>query len=640
MGKNVFDIPAAQSWIKRWVDTLIYGKYSQAITNISTDRPIFFCKVKPNTSTIINLKVAGPNFQGSINLAVTVGLKTELNKAGMSILTTSIPAFFSGSTVYLATSVDGLLEDYVFIGFSVPVTGTFTVGMQAISSERNGISIVAYSVPLTTVPNVQFKVSDGYLAGYPTIRPIRALDAFRQWSATYQYVAEDPVFFHGSAYFANPVMVPGVGESPSSSPLKWIQLARPDPGPMDITEGARTPQLFYRPGLIISNTTALKLRKAHQDQGMQYLSSASKVYHLDGDLLDQDQQNPLNISVRVEFYFNDESSSEFSYNDIEKSEFAFNMISADGVVPHFISEDSELEFPITMEPAIPKKPFKEVAESLYGSYSVDFVMPDNTGMNTLDFWFKLAQGGGVDILEAKLPTGEYFLIELAHEEPFWNDNSGITLPDNFPYNVNILQPGTLVYNERDVRSGLSAILGYKGNVQIVDFGILNQDLPQINRWNHIALEITGSQINVFINGIARSFNRMSPGFGGETSITINRQQVLIVLDEIFLDWTSAESFSRYNQVSHIRYPWAYHEWDEGWLTIYGDSADRIDSNLALFLFPVGSVITQTTTGGNYDISQTPWKRFHNFTEEQFVLQGEVNPVNGNGEKTRFWQRVS
>jgi hypothetical protein len=640
MGKSVFDIPAAQSWIRRWVDTLIYGKYSQTITNISTDRPIFFCKVKPNTSTIVNLKVAGPGFQGSINLAVTVGLKTELNKAGMSVLATSIPAFFSGSSVYLATSVDGLLEDYIFIGFSVPITGTFTVGMQAVSSERNGIATVAYSISMATVPNVQFKVSDGYLAGYPTIRPIRELDAFRQWSANYQYIGEDPVFFHGSAYFANPVMVPDIGESPASTPLKWIQLARPDPGPMDITEGARTPQLFYQPGLIISNTTALRLRKAHQDQGVQYLSSASRVYHLDGDLLDQDQLNPLEIFVRIEFYYNDESISEFSYNDTAASTFAFNSTSPDGVVPHFISEDSELEPPITMEPAIPKKPFKEVAESLYGSYSSVFVMPDNAGLNTFDFWFKLAQGGGVDILDAELPTGEYFLVELAYEEPFWNDNSGVSPPDNFSYNVNVLQPGTLVYNERDVRSGLSAVLGYNGNVQIVDFEIPDKDLPQINRWNHIALEITGSQINVFINGFARSFNRMSSGFGGDTSITINRQQVPIVLDEILFDWTVAESFFRYNQISQLRYPWAYHEWSEGWLTIYGDSANRIDSNLALFIFPVGSVITQTTTGGDYDVNQTPWRRFHNFTEDQFVIQGEVSPVNGNGEKTRFWQRVS
>jgi hypothetical protein len=50
-------------------------------------------------------------------------------------------------------------------------------------------------------------------------------------------------------------------------------------------------------------------------------------------------------------------------------------------------------------------------------------------------------------------------------------------------------------------------------------------------------------------------------------------------------------------------------------------------------------MTQTSIDGVYDDSQTPWGKFHNFTQNQFVLQGEVTPIGGNGEKTRFWQRV-
>jgi hypothetical protein len=639
MGKNVFDIPAVQSWIKRWVDTLIYGKYSQTITNISTDRPIFFCKVKPNTSTIINLKVTGPSFQGSINLAVTVGLKTELNKAAMSVLATSIPAFFSGSTVYLATSVDGLLEDYVFIGFSVPATGTFTVGMQAISSERNGVSIVAYSVPMTTVPNVQFKVSDGYLAGYPTIRPIRSLDAFRQWSAIYQYVAEDPVFFHGSAYFANPAIVPDVGESPISSPLKWIQLARPDLGPIDITEGARTPQLFYQPGLIISNTNALKLRQAHQDQGMQYPSLESRVYHFDDDLLDQDQQNPLTIIPQIpEPWYNDWATSEFNYNDIDSSIFAYNSPDLDNILPHFVNEDSALEPPLTTNPAITKKPFKEVPSFYYGTYKIPIILFDNAGENVLDYWFKTITGGGFRIIDIELPTGELIEILLGYEEPFYNDNSGIGVPDNFPYNSNILMPGTVVYNERDIDSDMALVQEYDGHWIRKDFTVL--DAPQPGVWNHISMRVGVTVVSIFLNGRQESFDRLSSGFGGDSLVTVNPEQVPIAIDEMLMDASHSIDFDRFLKVSGRALPWAFHEWDEGWLTIYGDDPAKIDSNFALYLFPVGSAITQTSSGGIYNDSQTPWERFHNFKQEQFVLQGEVAPSGGNGEKTRIWQRVS
>jgi hypothetical protein len=556
----------------------------------------------------------------------------------MSVLSASIPAFFSGSSVYLATSVDGLLEDYVFIGFSVPVTGTFTVGMQAVSSERNGISVVAYSVPMTTVPNVQFRVSDGYLAGYPVIKPIRELGAFRQWAAEYQYAAEDPVFFHGSAYFANPAMVPDAGESPASDPVKWIQLARPDPGPMDITEGARTPQLFYQPGLIISNTTALKLRKARQDQGMRYPSLESRVYHFDDDLLDQDQANPLNIiPVLPEPWYNDWAASEFQYNDTDESVFAYNSPDLDSIPPHFVNEDSVPEPPLTTNPAITKKPFKETPSFYYGTYKIPIIFPDNAGENALDYWFKIITGGGFRLIDIELPTGELIEILLGYEEPFYNDNSGIGAPDNFPYNSNVLMPGTVVYNERDIDGDMAVVQEYGDQWIRKDFMVL--DAPQPGVWNHISIRAGVNSVSIFLNGRQESFSRLSSGFGGNSLVTVNPDLAPVGIDELLVDAFCSIGFDRFIEVSGKGLPWAAHEWDEGWLTIYGDDPAKIDSNLALHLFPVGSAVTQTSNGGVYDDSQTPWERFHNFRKEQFVLQGEVFPAGGNGEKTRFWQRV-
>jgi hypothetical protein len=640
--QKVFNIEAVQSWIRRYVDTLVYGKYNKSINNAATDRPVFFAKMKKNSTAIFNLKVDGPAMGGAICMAVSVGETNDLQRSTVSILSASIPAFFSNSIVYLATHVDAVISDYIFVGFSVAATGLFDIGMQAVSSERRGVVGAAYSVPLNSIPYVTFPVSDGYLAGYPVIKPIRSLDAFHRWNAGYQYQAEDPAFFGGSAYFANPAAVPNAGESPASHPGKWIQLARPDSGPVDLTEGAKTPQLFYRPGLIISNTTAAKLRQAHQDQGMQYPSLSSKVYHLDGDLLDQNRQNPLAIVPRSpEFDFNDTDGSEFPFNDVPESVFAWNMADlANNVIPHFISEDSGPEPPVSTDPAIPKKPFKETAEAYFGSYSVPVTMPDGSGQNTLDYWFKTAEGGGFNILSVKLPTGELFDLSLGYEEPFWNDNSGAGGPDNFPFNENVLMPGTVIYNERSVSAGLNAVQGFDGLAAVTPIAISDVDLPQPNRWNHIALEIGNDSIAVFLNGRQQTVARLSAGFGGNTEIDINPQRVPIVMDEILMDWTVSVSFARYSEVSISRLPWAYHEWKDGWLTVYADNPENFDSNLAMYLFPVGSAMTQTTTGGLYDDSQTPWARFHNFRQEQFVLQGEVAPEGGNGEKTRFWQRVS
>jgi hypothetical protein len=624
------------------IDSLVCAKYHQSINSVSTDRPIFFAKMKKNSTAVFNVKVDGPAMGGTICMAVSVGETDDIQHSSISILSTSIPAFFSNSVVYLATHVDAVASDYIFVGFTAAATGIFDISMQAVSSEPKGVISAAYSVPMSTIPYVTFPVSDGYLAGYPVIKPIAKLDAFHRWSAVYQYESEDPVFFNGSAYFANPAAIPNAGESPASHPGKWIQLARPDSGPIDLTEGAQTPQLFYRPGLIISNTTALKLRKAHQDQGMRYPSPAAKVYHLDGDLLDQNQQNPLTIAPRsLEFDFNDAANSEFPFNDIAASLFAWNMAdTANNVTPHFICEDSPPEPPITNDPAIPKKPFKETAEAYYGSYSVPIVMPDNNGQNVLDYWFKTVEGGGFSLLFIKLPTGESFDLSLGYEEPFWNDNSGIGAPNNFPFNENTLLPGTVVYNERLTSASLNVVQGFNGVMEVIPVTIPDINLPQPNRWNHIALKTGIDSITIFLNGQEQTIPRMSSGFGGNTKIEINSQRTPVVLDEILMDWTASISFARYSEISITRLPWAEHEWKDGWMSIYADDPNKIDSNLALYLYPVGSVITQAAISGVYDDSQTPWARFHNFRQEQFVLQGEVAPVGGNGEKTRFWQRVS
>ena len=628
--------------LAEYLSTLVYSKYNQLINSVATDRPIFFAKMKKNSTAVFNLKVEGPTMHGTICMAVSVGETNALNRCTMSILSTSIPAFFDNSVVYLATHVDELTSDYIFVGFTAVATGLFDVSMQAVSSEPSGVVGVAYSVPMATVPCVTFPVSDGYLAGYPVIKPISALGAFRKWSATYQYQAEDPTFFNGSAYFVNSASIPDVGESPDTHPGKWIQLAKPDAGPIDLIEGARTPQLFYQPGLIISNSTASRLRKAHQDQGMEYPSLESKVYHLDGDLLDQNQQNPLTIVLRSpEFDFNDLVGSEFPFNDVSASIFAWNMANlANNVIPHFISENSPPEPSITRNPAIPKKPFEEIAEAYYGSFSIPLVMPDGNGQNTLDYWFKTAQSGGFSLLSVKLPTGELFDLALGHDEPYWNDNSGTVGADAFPFNTNVSLPGTVVYNERSTSTDLNAVQGFGGEAAVIPIAIPSDNLPQPDSWNHIALSVGNNTITLFLNGKQQTIPRLSSGFGGDTEIEINPQRNPIVLDELLLDWTASVSFARFSKVSVTRLPWAAHEWKDKWLTIFADDPANFDSNLALYFYPVGSVIAQASTGGEYDDSQTPWSRFHNFKEAQFVLQGEIAPAGGNGEKTRFWQRVS
>ena len=600
------------------IHSLIY-EGSCSISNNATSHPIFFCKVKPYTASVINLKVIGPaGFMGAINFEIAIGSKEELSKASITVLSTSIPTFFSNSDIYLATDIAGTQEDFVFVGVSVITTGEYDFGIQALSSEKDSISNAAYSISLNNIPHVRFKVSDGYLAGQPTLKPIRELNAFRQWSPLFQYKGNDPVFLDGSAYFANPVNVPNEGESPISHPSKWIQLARADSGALDITEGAKTPQLFDRPGIIISNTTALKLRQAHQDQGVQYPSLESRVYHFDDDLLDQDQKHSLETSIT-------------------------HSLATNAISPHFVNEDSLAENLLTsLKPAITKKPFKETPSFYFGSYQAVIEMPITSDNNVLDYWFKIVNGRDLRLFDIILSTGERIELFVGLEEAFFNDNTEAGTVNNFLYNTNVLLPGTVPYNERYTDDDLAIVQSHQDNTTTKDLKTLIA--PKPNSWNHISLCIKSNAFHIFLNGKQESISRITSGFGKKSStIIINPDKVPIGLDEMLVDFNHSIDFSRFIKATDMMtskgLSWAYHEWEDGWLTIYGDDETRIDSNLAMYLFPIGSVMTQASLNGKYNESQTPWGRFHNFSKDQFILQGEVAPVGGNGQKTRFWQRV-
>jgi type II secretory pathway pseudopilin PulG len=60
-------------------------------------------------------------------------------------------------------------------------------------------------------------------------------DAYRKWSAAFQYVAYDPTFYNGTPYYANPLAIPSIGESPVSHPQKWIN-PQTEQGELDLTQ--------------------------------------------------------------------------------------------------------------------------------------------------------------------------------------------------------------------------------------------------------------------------------------------------------------------------------------------------------------------------------------------------------------------
>jgi hypothetical protein len=507
--------------------------------------------------------------------------------------------------IYLALDVAGLVENYVYVGFTVPLTGTYTVNMQAVSSERLGIQGVSYSVALPTVINRGFRVSDGYLAGYPVVKPIFALDSFRKWNPNYQYESEDPVFFSGMAYFANPASIPAVGESPAAAPGKWIILARAD-SDFDITNGADAPYFFHKKSLVLGNASSIKIRQRHLDVGFQYPSPASLVYHLDGDLYDQDQNTQLAVNSRI---------------------------GNGSIPPRFVNSESPVVEGALFDPAIPLRPFKEEPYCLYGTFSILINIPNSNGLNTIDYWFKTVKDIKFSIFSAVLPTGETINLTISPEEPFYNENHAGE-KNNFPYNY--ATQGTAVYNLRDTDESIDLIQNYAGDRTVVEVTDDPAEMIHPNEWNHININMGNNDLRIFLNHLEIYKPRKSAGFGGNTAVLLNPTKEVVMIDEVLTDFTTVVAHDRFVQISQGRFAWAEHNFSENWLIEIVDDPLKMDSNVPLYYWPVGALMLQVTTGGIWNNDQVPWKRFHCFTQNQWTNLGDQIV---NLETIRFWKRT-
>jgi hypothetical protein len=130
--------------------------------------------------------------------------------------------------------------------------------------------------------------------------------------------------------------------------------------------------------------------------------------------------------------------------------------------------------------------------------------------------------------------------------------------------------------------------------------------------------------------------RKSAGFGGNTSVLLNPTKETIMLDEVLVDLITTISHDRFMQVSEGRLAWAEHELSENWLIEIADDPQKMDSNLLLYYCPIGAVMLQATSGGEWNDNQTPWKRFHCFNQNQWTSIGEQAV---NSEIVRFWRRT-
>lgn len=544
MAESVFNIAAAISYIKRFTNTVVFGKTGVAIESTAT-KPVFFCKLPLSSShTFLVEMTDNQNAKiGSIMFALTTG-KHSYGDSGITVLGASSQEIISQTKILVSSNFEDP-EDltHVLVGLKLGTYGTIKFTYQVLSSSRAIVTPIALSREISTDYKL-YDVSKGYLLDRALFEETDTLNAFRKWSNTFQYSANDPVFYGSHLYYASPNNLPSRGEDPVHYPSKWIELATADIPDTDISKGAKTPQLFYDKSLVITNDTAAGLRKARKDVGYQYPSVNSKVYHFDNDLLDQFQENSLENNIEVD---------------------------ADPEIPPFFVGKGMVGVGISSDPAISFKPLKEIPAFYYGNFGLRKSLTLTSGNNLFAFHFKYS---GVQnlvnehILVLTFPSGERIHLVANYSEIDYNSDPTMTYWDT---------EDNPVYSEREVVTSALTVLSYNG-AMIAKTEVF-RDYPLVeDSWAHLCVKIGFDSVTIFFRGQQVTIPRQTDGFGN-VEYLVNRSHRAFSIDELIWDTTASIPFSRYIELSTESLPWAEHEKNENWFLVSVADPEKFDTNM-------------------------------------------------------------
>ncbi|MGL5957801.1 MAG: hypothetical protein ACRCZZ_04310 [Phocaeicola sp.] len=351
MAKKVYTVEASNSFTKRFTNAVVFGSTGVVLNKGEHGR--FFSRVPKGSSVIFDLQIDTEEYKGSIVFSTSIG--NTYSGSSVTVLSTNTELLLNSSIII---AEDKESENKLLVGIILETEKDVTVTYQALASTRGIVEAVSLQEEIEN--SKVFLVSEGFLLGRPLIKEATTMDAFRQWKPDYKYSANDPAFLGAHLYYANPNLVPEIGESPETNKDKWLELATADIPDVDIEEGVDSPQFFHKKSMLVSNSNAKNLRKQGLDIGFKMPSSNSKVFHFDGDLLDQRQDSSIVIS------------------DLS------------GTTSSFIYKGTVLPDVSSIQ-AIDTIPFKERPAFLFGNFSATLESSITTNDNCFDFYFRVEE---------------------------------------------------------------------------------------------------------------------------------------------------------------------------------------------------------------------------------------------------------
>ena len=279
------------------------------------------------------------------------------------------------------------------------------------------------------------------------------------------------------------------------------------------TDGTRTQGITSEHSLTVTNMSVADRRKRRADIGIPYLSDKSEIYHFDTDFFNQDGNSTITINSKGETVLKDQ------YDNTSVIDFTPAILAV--------------------------APYSEVGKCLYGQYSINKDI-GTTNKYTVDFWIQWIHaenqvlfdiGGYNDRVRLVIQNAEEYYNTPLENEVHYNNESAQTGAGVIPYN-SISASSSYIQHYGSELITFSADTTKTLDTENIKF--------ENNTWYHIAVVLTSSTIDVYIDDKKISYTR----FGTTTescNIVINELQNSFILDEFMIDNTQNESFEKFKQ---------------------------------------------------------------------------------------------
>jgi hypothetical protein len=329
-------------------------------------------------------------------------------------------------------------------------------------------------------------------------------------------------------------------------------------------------KVFSKKTLMITNTRIVDRRKRGWDIGLPYLSPASRVYHFDTDIKDQNQTSNLKIGYT-------------------------------GEAPALVDKD-QTNGQIYFNPAVLETvPHEMKGRSLYGHFSVKSKPQTSTETATAEMWVRLFENKSAIILDfgsgmekIVFQTGARGAAESAYgvaEADGIMDGAGETpIAYSIPEADGILDGAVeadgiaygkaedpLPYSEAGTDIGNAviheALDGTREIASLDDMGIAIAR----RTWLHIAAVSTADTLSLFIGGNRIEFDKIS--VAGPLSVGINPARLEFNLDELMLDETRAVNFDLFALNTGERIPWAALDYTEKHFVLEAQDPALVHTNI-------------------------------------------------------------